>query len=75
MGLRRTGQQGSGEDYITRSFMIVLTKYYCDDQMKRNNVDGACSTYGRQERYIQGFWQIDLRENLGTDERIILKRS
>ena len=55
--------------------MIVLTKYYCDDQMKRNNVDGACSTYGRQERYIQGFWQIDLRENLGTDERIILKRS
>jgi hypothetical protein len=38
----------------------------------------ACSTYGRQERYIQVFWWNNLREgdrleDPGIDGRIILK--
>jgi hypothetical protein len=39
---------------------------------------GACATYGRQERLIQGFCGADIREGdhleeFGIDERIILK--
>ena len=38
----------------------------------------VCSTYGRQEECIQGFWREDLRErghleDEGIDGRIILK--
>ena len=34
--------------------MFVLTKYYLGDQMK-NEMGGACSMYGGQERCIQCF--------------------
>jgi hypothetical protein len=30
-------------------------KYYSDDQIKKNLMGGACSKYGEEERYIQGF--------------------
>ena len=41
-------------------------------------MDGACDTYGRQERYINRVFMGDLREedhleDLGVDGRIILK--
>jgi hypothetical protein len=33
----------------------VLTKYYLDDQIKKNEICGTCSTYGGEERCIQDF--------------------
>jgi hypothetical protein len=33
----------------------LLTKYYLGDQIETNEMGGACSTYGREERCIQSF--------------------
>ena len=30
---------------------FVLTKYYSDDEIKKNELGRACSIYGRQDRY------------------------
>jgi hypothetical protein len=46
-------------------------------QIKKCEMDGTCSTLGRQERCIQGLMGrpegIDHLENLGVDGRILLK--
>jgi hypothetical protein len=34
---------------------VALTKYPSSDQIKNNEMGGACGMYGRQERCIQGF--------------------
>jgi hypothetical protein len=34
---------------------VLITKYYLGDQIKKNEVGGACSTYGGGERCIQDF--------------------
>jgi preprotein translocase subunit SecG len=34
---------------------VLLKKYNSGDQLKKNEIGGACGTYGRQERCIQGF--------------------
>jgi hypothetical protein len=51
---------------------VLITKYYSGDQIKKNEVGGACSKYGGGERCT------DLREgghleDPGVDGRIILK--
>jgi hypothetical protein len=33
---------------------VLLTKYYSGGKIKKNEMGGACGTYGGQERYIQG---------------------
>jgi hypothetical protein len=33
----------------------VGPKYYSDDQIKKNEIGGACGTYGGQERCIHYF--------------------
>jgi hypothetical protein len=48
-----------------------------DDQIKNNEVDGACSTYGEGERCVQDFGGETLREgdhfeDPGVDGRVIL---
>jgi hypothetical protein len=40
-GHKRDEVTGSGEDYITWSFMICIHK-----QIKKNEMGGACGTYG-----------------------------
>jgi hypothetical protein len=34
---------------------VLLTKYHSGDQVKKTEMGRACSTYGDEERYIQGF--------------------
>ena len=34
---------------------LLLTKYYWDVQNKKNEMGGVCSTYGGEERCIEGF--------------------
>jgi hypothetical protein len=43
------------------SSFSVLTKYQ-GDQIKENEMGGACGTYGKEKRYTQGFWYRNLRE-------------
>jgi hypothetical protein len=50
LGLRGTKQQ-NGDYYIMRSFLAI---YYSGDQIEKNEMDGTCSTYGGEERCIQG---------------------
>ena len=39
-----------------KSFIIcLLTKFYWDDKMMKNEMDGACSMYAGEERCVQGF--------------------
>jgi hypothetical protein len=37
--------QETGENYIVRSFLI------CTDQIKKDEMNEACATYGRKEKY------------------------
>ena len=34
---------------------MLLTKYYTGDQIEKNEMSGACSTYGRQKNCMQSF--------------------
>jgi hypothetical protein len=44
----------AGEDCIMRSFVIVqFTKYYKGDRIKEDEMGGACSTDGRDEKYLK----------------------
>jgi len=44
-----------GENYITRS---LLTQYCAGDNIGKNEMGGACSVYGGEERCIQGFGEV-----------------
>jgi len=34
---------------------VLLTQYFWGDKIKKNEICGACSTYGGEERRIEGF--------------------
>jgi hypothetical protein len=56
---------------------VFITKYYSGNQIEKNEMSGACSTYGG-EKVHTGFRWGDLREgdHLGdpdVDGRVILK--
>ena len=55
-GPKRDEVTRNGENYIMRSLMICTPhKYYLSDQIEKNVMGGACSTYGGEESFIQGF--------------------
>jgi len=41
---------------------VLLTQYFSGDKIEKNDMGGACSTYGGEERRIQGFGGKNLRE-------------
>jgi hypothetical protein len=49
---------GSGEDYISRSFMRCTPHQYSGDKIKQNKMGRSCGMNGGQERCMQGFgWE------------------
>jgi hypothetical protein len=56
LGLRGTRRQGSGEDCITMNLMTCTHhQIYSGNQIEKNEMGGASSTYGGKERCIQDF--------------------
>jgi len=56
----------------------MITQYCSGDQIKKNEMGGACSWYGGRGEVYTGFWWRNLRErdhleDLGVDGRIILR--
>jgi hypothetical protein len=51
----------------------LLTKYYSDDKIEKNEIGGACSAYGRQEgRGDTVFWWVmNLRERGHLEDRAV----
>jgi hypothetical protein len=44
------------EKYIMRSLIsVLLTQYISGDKIEKNEMGGACSAYGGEERRIQSF--------------------
>jgi hypothetical protein len=55
------------------------TKYYSSEEIKQDEMDKTCSTYGEQG-IRRGYWwgnvkSSDYFEGLGLDGKIILKRA
>jgi hypothetical protein len=48
-------------------------KYHSGDQIKKNDMGRACGTYEGQEKCGGDLMKRDHLEDLGVDERIILK--
>jgi len=50
-GPTRDEVTGEWKDYLTRSLMTCTPppKYHLDDQIEKNEMGGACSTFGRGE--------------------------
>jgi hypothetical protein len=56
VGLSGTKLRGNGEDCMTRSLMIYTAHQILFGWSNtKNDLDGACSTYGEQESCVQGF--------------------
>jgi len=36
-------------------YSVLLTQYTSGDKIEKDEMDGACSVYGGEERRIQGF--------------------
>jgi hypothetical protein len=47
---------------VVMTISVFLTKYYSGVQIEKNEIGGACSRCGGEERCIQGFGGGNLRE-------------
>ena len=58
MGLKGRGNRGAGKTTYGETLLSVgqvLTKYNFGDNIKQNEIGGACGMYERQEKCAQGF--------------------
>jgi hypothetical protein len=56
LGLRGTGKRGLKKTtWHEVSCYVLLTKYYSGDQIKNIEIGRTRSTYGEEERFMQGF--------------------
>jgi len=46
---------GPKRDEVTREWSNCIMQYYSNDQIEKNEMGVACSTYGGEDRCIQGF--------------------
>jgi hypothetical protein len=59
---------------VIKTRSVLLTKYLAGHQIEKNAMNRACSAYGTEERFIQGFGgEIDHLEDPDVDGRIVLK--
>ena len=66
------------EDHCDSSWFLLPSKYFLGNQIKKNELGGACGTHGVEERFMQDFagenwWEWNYLEDLCIDGRIILK--
>jgi hypothetical protein len=64
-------EKEAGQNTTVKSF----TKYYWDDQIKEDEMGGACSAHGH-EKCVQNFVgkpEGNTLEDIGVDGRVILK--
>jgi hypothetical protein len=40
---------------MTGLIIVLFTKQYSGAQIEKNETGGACSAYGEEERYLQGY--------------------
>ena len=56
MDLRVTGKEESGENNITRNFILCTShQILFGDQVEKTEMGRTCGTYGGKESCIQGF--------------------
>lgn len=39
------------------SQFVLVSRYYCNDQIKEHEIGGACSMHGKQDRILVGKFQ------------------
>jgi len=74
MGLSGARKQGSGEDYITRSFMVCTPRqYYSSYKIKKYVLGVACAHVGDRTGAYKFWWgNVTERENFDLRQLDIL---
>jgi len=74
LGLRGTRYKGNGEDYKEeKPYDLYSSPSYTGDQIKKNEMGGACSKHEGHDRCIQNSGGETTRKTQAVDGRIILK--
>jgi hypothetical protein len=54
---KRKAVVGKKQSFMTRTFLILAAaKFSSIDPIKKGRMGGACGTYVKEEKYLQGFY-------------------